>query len=306
VIAVCGEALIDLVGGSRKVPHAGGGPFNTARALARLGVPTAFIGRLSTDWYGRMLARLLEGDAVNTSMATRGPEPTTMAIADLDAFGHATYSFFIEGTSAPNLTFDMLPPHLPDRVRGLHVGTLGLLLEPLASTVVELVQTEGEGRLVMVDPNVRPALIGESGAGYRRRLEEVIARSTIVKASEEDLAWLYPELDYVAAVEQLLMNDTVALVIATLGKRGAYGATHGAFIHVEAPVVTVVDSIGAGDAFGAALLAWLHYQNRICPELSLDLEELGAMLTFACLVSAVTCTRAGAESPTRGELAARN
>jgi len=127
-----------------------------------------------------------------------------------------------------------------------------------------------------------------------------------VKASEEDLAWLYPELDYVAAVEQLLMNDTVALVIATLGKRGAYGATHGAFIHVEAPVVTVVDSIGARDAFGAALLAWLHYQNRICPELSLDLEELGAMLTFACLVSAVTCTRAGAESPTRGELAARN
>ncbi|HUZ85528.1 MAG TPA: carbohydrate kinase [Candidatus Baltobacterales bacterium] len=302
MIAVCGEALIDIVGDGDGTQSArpGGGPFNTARALARLGVPTAFLGRLSSDMFGRELAGRLAADGVDLSMASSGPEPTTIAVTDVDGYGVAAYSFLVEGTSAPNFTTAMLPERLPPEVSALHVGTLGLLLEPMALTMVELIQREGDRRLVMIDPNVRPALLGDDG-DYRRRLEWVIARSAIVKASDDDLAWLYPGLDYETAVDSILSLG-VRLVVATLGAQGAFGASPGARIQVSAPPVQVVDTIGAGDAFGAALLAWLHDGGRLSRDLSLGVGDLQAALSFACLVASTTCTRAGAEPPWRAEV----
>jgi fructokinase len=299
VIAVCGEALVDLVAG---VPHPGGGPFNTARALARLGVPTAFLGRLSTDVYGQELARLLREDGVDTSMASLGAEPTTAATVTVDSRGVATYTFRIDGTSAPNLTTEMLPERLDHAVRGIHVGTLGLLLEPVGSTLIELVRRESAERLVMLDPNIRPVLLADAGTEYRLRLESVIAMSTIVKASEDDLAWLYPELDYAAALRRILRNERVEMAVATLGPKGAYAATRLASVHVGAPDVTVVDTIGAGDVFGASLLAWLNDRNMISPVLKLDAPHLTSIIGFACAVSALCCTRAGADSPRLQEL----
>ena len=294
MIAVCGEALVDFVGG---VPHPGGGPFNTARALARLDVPTAFLGRLSTDAYGQELARLLREDGVDISMASRGAEPTTAATVTVDSRGVAAYAFNIAGTSAPNLTTEMLPERLDHSVRGIHLGTLGLLLEPIASTLIELVTNESAERLVMLDPNIRQVLLGDDGNEYRVRLESVIAMSTIVKASEDDLAWLYPELDYPAALKRILRNERVELAVATLGPNGAYAATRLATVHVRAPDVTVIDTIGAGDAFGAALLAWLNDRNMIGPVLQLDKPQLESIVGFACSVSALCCRRAGADSP---------
>jgi fructokinase len=305
VIVVGGEALIDMVldGDGTRRPSPGGGPFNTARALARLGVPTAFLGHLSDDEYGRLLADRLAADGASLALATVGHEPTTMAVATVDADGLAEYEFVIQGTSAPNLTRDMLPRALPSEVNALHIGTLGLVLEPMASSLTELVKREGQSRLVMLDPNIRPLLI--SDGAYRPRLDRLIAQSTIVKASAADLAWLYPGLDHVAAVERILAAG-VHLVLVTLGADGAYGATQNHRVGVNANPVQVVDTIGAGDAFGAAVLAWLYDRDRLRPDFSLTAQELESLLRFSCLAAALTCTRSGADPPWRSEMEAQN
>ena len=304
MIVVCGEALIDVIqngdGTQRATP--GGGPFNTARALARLGVPTAFLGRLSDDRFGRELAELLAADGASLELATVGPEPTTIAVAELDSAGLAEYEFQVDGTSAPNLTADMLPDAFAPDVRALHLGTLGLVLEPMASTLVDLVRRERDGRLVMLDPNIRVGLAPEDE--YRERLREVISHSTIVKGSDTDLAWLYPDSSYEQAAEALLAAG-VRLVAVTLGAAGAYGAHRGHRVHVEAVQVEVVDTIGAGDAFGAALLAWLHDHGHVGPDLQIDAGELRSALEYACLAAALTCSRGGADPPWKSEMASR-
>jgi len=302
LILVCGEALIDAIqdadGTQRMMP--GGGPFNTARALARLGVPTAFLGHLSTDPLGRRLAELLAADGASLALASYGSEPTTVAVAEVDGAGLAEYEFFVEGTSAPNLTEAMVPERLAPDITAMHVGTLGLVLEPMASTLADLVRREGGERLVMVDPNVRPTLLADE-AEYRDRLQGLVAQSTIVKASEADFRWLSPELGYEAAADRILKAGA-RLVIVTLGSRGAYAAGRDVRVEVEAPPVEVVDTIGAGDAFSAAFLAWLYDHDRLQPDLTLQAEDLRSALEFACLAASLTCAKAGAEPPTRAEL----
>ncbi len=178
MIVVCGEALMDTIdvgdGTRRAMP--GGGPFNTARALARLEVPTAFLGRLSEDVFGRQLKDLLVADGVNLDLASIGPESTTIAVVQLDGQGLAEYKFFVEGTSAPNLTSAMVPQEFGPEVNALHIGTLGLVLEPIASTLVDLVAREHGRRLVMLDPNVRVGLADDDE--YRERLLSVV-RTTL-------------------------------------------------------------------------------------------------------------------------------
>lgn len=302
MIVVCGEALIDLIrmpaGEQRARP--GGGPFNTARALARLGAPTAFLGHLSEDGYGRELADLLRRDGVSMQMASFGPEPTTMALADVDTGGVAGYRFLIEGTSAPNLTPDMVPATFVAEVGALHIGTLGVVLTPMADTVIRLATRERGRRLIMLDPNIRPGLIDD--AVYRRRLGSLIDASTIVKASDSDLEWMQPGAGYRDAAGQLLSKG-VRMVAVTLGADGAYGAHRGFRVQVAAPAVKVVDTVGAGDAFGAGLLAWLHDHGLIRPDLRLEEDELRAALEYACRAASLTCARAGADPPRKQEVA---
>jgi len=304
VIVVCGEALIDMVttGDSTRRPTPGGGPFNTARALARLEAPAAFLGHFSTDEFGRMLADQLAADGASLALATFGPEPTTIAIANIGGDGLAEYEFMIQGTSAPNLTRDMIPAELPVDVKAVHLGTLGLVLEPMASSLAALVRREHGRRLVMLDPNIRPILTTDPQ--YRPRLDSLISQSTIVKASDADLDWLFQGLDRMAAARALLARGP-KMVVVTLGAKGAIGVTASAEVRVPAPAVRVVDTIGAGDAFGAALLAWLHDHGRLSRDLRLDREELRAALEFACLVASITCTRPGADPPRRAELKSR-
>jgi len=304
VIVVCGEALIDMVttGDGTRRPTPGGGPFNTARALARLEVPAAFLGHFSTDEFGRMLANQLAADGASLALATFGPEPTTVAVANIGRDGLAEYEFFIDGTSAPNLTLDMIPAELPAQVKAVHLGTLGLVLDPMAKSLAALVRREHRRRLVMLDPNIRPILTTDPQ--YRPRLDSLISQSTIVKASDADLDWLFPGLDRMAAARALLARGP-KMVVVTLGAEGAIGVTASAEVRVPAPAVRVVDTIGAGDAFGAALLAWLHDHGRLSRDLRLDREELRAALEFACLVASITCTRPGADPPRRAELKSR-
>ena len=301
MIVACGEALIDMIqnqdGSRRAVP--GGGPFNTARALARLGVPTAFLGHLSNDSFGRELGCLLQADGVGMQYVTVGPEKTTIAIADINSEGVAEYRFLVEGTSAPNLTREMIPPDFDDDVTAIHVGTLGLVFEPMADALVGLAKREGSRRVLMLDPNVRTAL--SSDLEYRDRLQCVIEQSTVVKASDTDLAWLYPDHDFEEAAKRIL-DRGVALVIVTLGADGAFGAYRDLRVRVEAPRVDVVDTIGAGDAFGAALLAWLHNHGSLRTDLVLDDAELKAALDYSCLAAAINCTCAGADPPRRREM----
>ena len=303
MIVVCGEALIDFVldGDGRFRPMPGGGPFNTAVALARLDVPTSFLGRLSTDRFGCKLAGRLAADGVDLSLTSRGGEPTTLALAEVDGDGLADYQFYFEATSAPNLVPAMLPARLDASITALHVGTLGLMLEPMASTLFDLVERESAHRLVMLDPNVRPALVADPGS-YRARIATLMAQSTIVKASDADLAWLFPNLDYEAAAGQIL-DCGARLVVVTLGVQGAFGAARGIHTRVTAPSVDVVDTIGAGDAFDAALLAWLHDHRALKTALALGPADLESALQFACLVASLTCMRAGAEPPRRAALA---
>ena len=307
MIVVCGEALIDR---TPAYQSPGGGPFTTARALARLGIPTQFLGRLSTDAYGRRLRDQLATDGVGLSLISFGDEPTTMAVADVGRDGHATYRFVSNGTSAPNLTPQMLPASLSPDVKALHVGTLGLVFEPIATTIAGLVEREHRNRVVMVDPNIRPSAIstvhppltGEAQGGrYRARIHRIISQSTIVKASDADVTWLYPELDLESAARALLARGP-NLVVVTLGSKGAFGVCDDSEVQVRAPAVHVVDTIGAGDAFGAALLAWLSDHDRLTPDLRPNRDELRDALEFACLVASITCTRAGADPPHRDEL----
>jgi fructokinase len=195
----------------------------------------------------------------------------------------------------------MVPAEFDAAVKALHLGTLGFVLEPMADTLVEIVEREHGKRLLMVDPNVRPGL--EPDAEYRERLQHVIGKSTLVKASDADLAWLYPGLEYAHAAERIVEKGVRAVVV-TLGPDGAFGAHRDIRLRVPAPRVQVVDTIGAGDAFGAALLAWLNDHECLVPDLHLNGTELRAALEYACLAAAITCTRAGADPPHKWEMVA--
>jgi fructokinase len=302
MIVVGGEALYDLVveGTTDDLRgHPGGAALNTARTLGRLERPVAYLGRLSSDTFGERLRRLLSDDGVALDSVVRTDDPTTLALAEVDHEGVAGYRFYERGTSAPGMTPEMALAALPERVDVLHVGTLGLTLEPVASALEAVVDHVADHALVAVDPNIRPWVIDDE-AGYRARLERVLARSHVVKVSEEDLAWLDGDRPPVEAVRGLLAHGPT-LGLLTRGPNGALVVTRTAEVAVPAPRAKVVDTIGAGDAFGGGFLAWWS-------ERGLTRDDLGTIdlaveaTTFACLVAARTCSRPGAEPPFRSEL----
>ena len=298
-VVVAGEALIDLVPDrrGRLTPAVGGGPFNTVRAVARLGQPATFIGRVSRDAYGQAIAAALEADGVALPPELRCDLPTSLALAELDGAGRAAYRFYFEGTSAPALTPASALGLLPDDAWALYTGGLGLVLEPLA-TAVETLLTQAAGRaMIVVDPNVRAALIGDPAA-YRRRLQRVIAQADVLKVSDEDLAFLDPTRPALGAAARLLESGP-RLVLLTLGAEGAIVLGGFGMQSAKAPAVAVVDTIGAGDTFSGAWLArWREIEGR--------LDDAAAALEatqFACRAAAFSCTRRGAAPPTSRELA---
>ena len=309
MVVVCGEALVDrihrmdrtndAVGGRREV--LGGGPFNTARALARLGVPVTFLGRVSRDRRGRRLRQALVAAGVDVTMTSTGDEPSPVAYVELDAAGRARYRFALAGSAAAALEPSVAGARFGPGVAALHVGSLCLAVEPSGSTIAGLVRRERRRRAVVVDPNVRPGVAAEEA--YRERLLSVAEQATIVKASDADLEFMMPGLAPAVAAAQLLARGP-RLVVVTLGERGAI-ALHGrALVEVRAPRVEVVDTVGAGDVFGAALVAWLHGHGRLQPDLVLAEDALREAVHHACVAASLTCERAGADPPTAAELVA--
>ena len=301
MIVVGGEALIDLIAGSdgRLSPMPGGGPYNTARTIARLGGEVSFLGRLSSDRFGRLLSARLEADGVGTRLIVDTAYPTTLVLAEIDAQGVAHYSFYLVGTSVPGLNVADARRAVDEVPDALHVGTLGLTLEPMADALAQLVAEVPAETLVMVDPNCRPAAV-PAPARYRERLMAVLHRADIVKVSAEDLDYLALAASYPAAA-RVLVAAGASVVLLTRGDRAVELYTEAGRWEVPVPRVTVVDTVGAGDAFGGGfLMRWLE-QGLGRAQLR-DADRLADAAAFAVRVAAITCGRAGAYPPTRAEL----
>ncbi len=305
VILVAGEALIDLVPASDTIDalaaHPGGGPFNAARTIARLERPVAYLGRLSRDRFGQRLEALLAEDGVRLDAIVHTDDPTTLALADVDELGVARYRFYTEGTAAAGLTSEAALAARPDEVQILHAGTLGLVLEPTASALEAVIARLSGHATVFVDPNVRPDVIPDAGA-YRERLTRVLSRSHVLKVSEEDLDWLAPGRRSVDAVRELLAGGP-SVGLLTRGPSGALVITRTAELAVPSPPTTVVDTIGAGDAFGGGFVAWWHARGLGRDDLA-DIDTVATAAEFACLIAARTCERPGASPPHLSELEA--
>lgn len=297
MITVVGEALVDLVitpDGSVEATL-GGAPFNTARACGRLGAPIRFAGAISVDRFGTMLAEQLEHDGVDTSAVARVDAPTTLAAAELDEAGTASYRFYIDGTSAPQLS-GVEPGGSGDV---LFTGGLGLVLEPMASAVEAVVTDVVPGRLVMVDVNCRPLIVTDRGS-YVARVHRVVAAADIVKVSDEDLAYLAPGDDPAAAARAMLTTGPSA-VLLTRGGEGVDVVTAERETRVPVDRVDVVDTIGAGDSFGAGFLAW-WVASGLGRDDAGDHDSLVDAVRAASEVAGVVVTRRGADPPWRSEL----
>jgi fructokinase len=302
VIVVGGEALVDLVDdrGSRRAV-AGGGPFNTAVALGRLDVPVAFLGAISRDSYGQILTRLLVDARVDTSLLRRSDLPTPRATVHRQADGSDSYTFSLASSAFTDFSLELLP-RLPESAWAIHVGTLALAVDPPAGAYEALLDRETGARYIILDPNVRPGAFGDA-ALYRHRFERLAQLADVVKLSNDDAAWIYPDLP-VAEVPELILGFGPRLVALTRGADGAVARSRLAAVDVPAMQVTVADTVGAGDSFGAALLAALIDERALGPaaERELDEEVLRRAVTYSVAASAVTCTRRGAVPPSRSEI----
>jgi fructokinase len=301
VIVVGAEALIDLVpqGPGDLRAHIGGAGYNTARTLGRLEQPVHYLGCLSDDGFGRQLRAQLEADGVSLDTVVATDRPTTLALVELDATGSASYRFYSDGTSAPALEPGQALAVLPPRVDMLHIGTLALVMEPTALALQAVVEAVAEDALVMVDPNCRPTFIPDRES-YRRGIAATLGYAHVVKVSLEDLGYLEPSRAPEDAARALL-DDGPRVVLVTLGGEGALIVTPHGETSVSAPVVEVVDTIGAGDAFGGGFLAHWRLKGHTRADLQ-DQAALRDATTFGCAVAAITCERAGAAPPRLSEL----
>ena len=326
MIVVAGESLIDLIlsspaaplrpggglppaagdgngdtvrPGSTLLASPGGGPFNAARTIARLGQPARFLGRFSADPFGDMLAGQLTSDQVELALPDRVPEPTPLAIVSLSGAGLPRYWFHLAGTAAFVLDQAATAGALSGDVTAVHVGTLGLVVEPMATEVERLAHSLPASALLFVDPNWRESAIPDAAA-HRDRIRRLMPRTDILKTSTEDLGYLAPGRS-VADAAAMLLGWGARCVLVTDGPAPVRAYTATDRLEVAVPPLPVVDTVGAGDAFGGGFLAWWAERGLAREDLT-QTGPLRAAITAAALVAAVTCGRAGADPPWRRDL----
>ncbi len=307
-IVVCGESLVDLVLDARGFdgpalptlqPALGGGPFNAAITVGRLGSAVAFCSRVSTDHFGDELVASLAASGVDLSLVQRDDAPTSLALAAIDGDDAASYTFYVEGTADRWVTD---PGALPASVSALCFGTLSLVLEPGASVYEQMMHTHhAQGRLVLVDPNIRATAI-ESPDEYRARFRSWLPSIDIVKVSDDDAQWLGQGRAGSRPGDWL--EAGVAAVVVTRGADGISVTTPTSTVGVAAPPITPVDTIGAGDTVVGALLHWLGDHGRLgqADVRSMDDAAWRAALGFAARAAAITVSRPGADPPWASEL----
>jgi fructokinase len=297
-IWVCGEVLIDLIpdGSGERVPHVGGGPANTAKALARLGHVVYFIDGISSDKYGQMSRQELLDDEVKLDLALSSDKPTCLAIISILENGGASYEFEIDGTA----TFDFSDSWLPDPSRYkpsvLHIGTLVTVIQPGADVLYDWAMKVAEFAPIVFDPNVRSVVMNDRDK-YLAAVERWVAISSVVKVSDDDLAWLYPDQQY-ADVAKRWISDGAALVVVTRGADGLAGFTADGVVEVPGVNVDVADTVGAGDTVGAIVVEAMIKKGI----LNLTGEALKAVLNRAAIAAGITCSRKGAQPPYKNEL----
>jgi fructokinase len=308
---VCGEALFDFFseddasGLASKVNFkaiAGGSPFNVAVGLRRLGVDSALFGGLSTDYLGRRLQQVLQDEGVCPDYLVDFAAPTTLAMVAVGANGSPHYSFRGEGCADRQLNLAHLPVLGPE-VRGLHIGSFSLVVQPIGDTLLTLVQRESGKRLISLDPNVR--LNPEPNIDlWRERIATLVPLADMIKVSDEDLSLLYPEQDPQRVIEGWL-EQRCQIVFLTRGGDGAsvFSRQHGNW-SVPAASVKIADTVGAGDTFQAALITWLteHGLDSVEGVQQLAREQIDAMLRFAVQAAALTCSKTGPDLPYRHQL----
>jgi len=294
---VVGEVLIDLIPDESKyVAVVGGGPANTAKALAKLGVNACFIDGISNDEYGQIAKAELLSANVLLVYAQYLNKPTCTAKVTLDSLGIASYEFIIENTA----TFDFSDQWLPDpqslKPSLLHIGTLATVIEPGATVLFKWAQSVANIAPIVFDPNIRPAVLGDRDE-YVKKIEKWVAISSVVKVSDEDLNWLYPgKVIYEIANKWLEVG--VELVVVTLGDKGITAYRENEQISVDAVKVVVADTVGAGDTVGAVLVETI-LNNGLD---KLTGEVLKTMLNRATKAAAITVSRTGANPPSKEEI----
>lgn len=307
MFVVCGEALMDVFTGDDHAEgltmeaRIGGSPFNVARGLARLGQPVAFLGGVSQGRLGQRLLQALRAEGIDERCVVPLPNPTTLSLVALDAQGTADYAFYGQDGADRALRAEQLPP-LPADTQALHFGSYTMVVEPVASALQALARAQRPYCLISYDPNVR-LNVEPARALWRQRIDEMAALAHVVKVSDEDLALL--EADATPAeVAQRWLQAGCQLVVVTAGSRGATAWRAGECLQVDAVPTTVVDTVGAGDTFQAALLTALA-ERGACHAAGLrDLPAaaLKDVLHFAARAAALTCSRRGADLPHRAML----
>ena len=298
-IWVCGEVLIDLIpqpGTSEKAAIVGGGPANTAKALAKLGFDSCFIDGISTDAFGQKAKAELLADGVDLKYAKVSEKPTCTADVSLDANGSASYVFTIDGTATFDFAHSWLPNSLTTPPALLHIGTLVTIIEPAASILHEWASTVADVAPIVFDPNIRPSVQPDRDL-YETAIAKWAAISSVIKVSDDDLAWLFPGASALDIAEGWI-NDGAALVVVTRGANGLLGVTKEGVTEVPGVKVDVVDTVGAGDTVGAIIVEAIVERGLA----ALHSEVLTDVLHRAAKAAAITCSRAGANPPTKAEI----
>ena len=305
---VCGEALFDVFAMGHTATglafdgRIGGSPFNVALGLARLGQPVGFFGGIGTDFAGERLMQALVDEGIVTDAVARIDAPTTLSLIGLDAEGVPAYAFYGHN-AADRLVGPEHLAHIPVRARAFHFGSYAMVVQPVGATQRALVEREHRRSVISYDPNIRTNVEPDLDI-WRATLQWMQPRTHLLKVSDEDLALLYPNRSIEGFAAAALAAGT-SLVVVTRGSQGAV-AFHAAGRTAAEPVVTaVVDTVGAGDTFQAALLTWLAEQDALTAAgiAGLSLTAMADALCFATRAAAITCGRRGADLPRRNELA---
>lgn len=306
MIVHTGESLIDFIPHVQQAgepwyqPSPGGSPYNSAIAAARLGVPNAFLGKVSQDFFGDQLVSNLEKNRVATKLIVRSELPSTLAFVKKMPDGQPRYAFYSNGAAHVDLRPEDLPP-IPEEAAAIQFGSISLIPAPVSDTILGIVEAE-RNRVVSFDPNVRTGLIVDE-QDYRARLRRAVVASTIVKVSDEDMEW-YSGSDDLAAGARGMIAAGASLVVLTEGENGAHAFCGGLSVSVPAVPTDVSDTVGAGDSFHSALLAWLYHKNLLTRDAVAGLHQaqLRTLLEFSVGVAAKTCSRPGADPPRLDEV----
>lgn len=307
MFVVCGEALMDVYvrdstpAGLLLDARVGGSPFNVAIGLARLGRESQLLSGLSNDVPGERLMQSLRDEGVGTALILRSAAPTTLSVVSVGPTGVPSYAFHGHGAADRQLTVDTLPV-LSDSVKALQFGSYALVVEPVGPALRALAARERDRRLIAYDPNVR-LNVEPDLQRWLPVVQDMVALSHIVKVSDEDLGLLYPD-EAPAVVAQRWLDAGARLVVVTRGATGCEAWTRQGHATAPALLVDVIDTVGAGDTFQAAILTWLDEHDALTPASidALGVPEVAGMLRFAARAASITCSRRGADMPRRAEL----